>query len=146
MVRLSTPQRLGAAAVLMLAIASLAAVLAAVYFDVSGPAANEVALKVPPGLVAAWSGIGVVFVAGLLSLLPPLALSRGGPQAAPLGFMAGLMTRMFLTLAGALVGTLGVGLEPRPFLLALAVVYLALLPAELVGLPRVAKADEADES
>ncbi|MBB6441722.1 hypothetical protein [Phycisphaera mikurensis] len=137
--RLSTAQKVGVSAVLMLAVASLAAVVAAVYFDVTGPSPDGAPILVPAGLIAAWSAIGVVFGVGLLSLVPPLLLAAGsaGPQAAPLGFMAGLMTRLFGTLIGALVGTLGLGLAPRPFLLTLAVVYVMLLPAELIGLPRV---------
>lgn len=137
MVNLSSPQKLGLAAVAMLAVASFVAVVAAVFFDVTGPAANDSALLVPAGLIAAWTAVGIVFVAGLLSLLPPLLLARGGPQTAPLGFMAGMVVRLFGTLVGALAGTLGLGLEPRPFLLTLALTYVAMLPAELLGLPRV---------
>lgn len=143
---LSTPQKLGLAAIAMLAVASFIAVVAAVFFDVTGPAANDAALLVPPGLIAAWTAVGVVFVAGLLSLLPPLLLARGGAQTAPLGFMAGMMVRLFGTLAGALLGTLSLGLEPRPFLLTLAITYVAMLPAELIGLPRIPKAREGEAS
>ena len=147
MVRLSTGQRLGLSAVAMLAVSSLLAVLAAVYFDVTGPAANDAALLVPEGLVAAWAAIGLVFGAGLLSLLPPLLFSEGGggadpgagAGAAPLGFQAGMLVRLFVTLAGALVGAVALQLPPRPFLLTLAVTYLALLPAELIGLPGVGR-------
>ncbi len=143
--RLSPPLRAGVAALAMTFVASLAAVVIAVGLDLSAPEADGREASIPAGLLAAWAGVGVVYAAGLLSLVPPLVLARGGPQAAPLGFMAGLMTRMFLTLAGALVGTLGFGLEPRPFLLALAVVYLLLLPAELLGLPKIRSARSAPE-
>ena len=144
--RLSPVARAGAAALAMTFVASLAAVVVAVGLDLGTPEADGREASIPDGLLAAWAGVGVVYAAGLLSLLPPLWMARGGVQAAPLGFMAGLMTRMFGTLVGALVGTLSLELQTKPFLLTLAVVYLLLLPAELLGLPRVAhKGKHKDE-
>ena len=133
---LSPLQRAGAAALAMSFVASLVAVVVAVAIDQSTPEALGREAAVPEGLLAAWAGVGVVYAAGLLSLLPPLLLSGGGVQAAPLGFLAGMMVRLFGTLAGALVGAVVLDLEPKPFLLTLAATYLALLPAELIGLPR----------
>ena len=141
--RLTPPQRAGAAALAMSFVASLIAVVVAVGIDQTTPEADGREASVPAGLLAAWAGVGVVYAAGLLSLLPPLVLARGGLQAAPVGFMAGMMVRLLGTLLGALVGTLGLGLDAKPFLLTLAASYVALLPTELLGLPRVAGPDRA---
>ncbi len=81
------------------------------------------------GIAAALGG-GLVWLTSALALFPVARMAPRGPMQAAQSFMLSLTIRLLLTLATGLVGALGFGLPPRPFLLALASVYLVLLAAE----------------
>ena len=79
-----------------------------------------------PAVVAMWFACGVSLVASAVSGLPIVRARSGGLSAFKL-FVASIVLRLFTVAVGGVAVAMGAGLEPKPFLLWLAISYLALL-------------------
>ena len=77
-------------------------------------------------VVAMWFACGVSLVASAVSGLPIVRARSGGLSAFKL-FVASIVLRLFTVAVGGVAVAMGAGLEPKPFLLWLAISYLALL-------------------